>query len=83
VDSLAQLEEALTAGADIVLLDNFDDEATARACQINAGRALLEASGSITLERVRKLGEIGVDVISVGALTHSAPSVDIGLDWEE
>jgi nicotinate-nucleotide pyrophosphorylase (carboxylating) len=83
VDSLAQLEEALNAGADIVLLDNFDDEATARAVQLNRGRALLEASGSITLERVKKLGEIGVDVISVGALTHSAPSVDIGLDWEE
>jgi nicotinate-nucleotide pyrophosphorylase (carboxylating) len=83
VDSLDQLQEALTAGADIVLLDNFDDEATARAVQLNAGRALLEASGGITLERVRKLGELGIDVISVGALTHSAPSVDIGLDWEE
>ena len=83
VDSLDQLQEALTAGADIVLLDNFDDEATARAVQLNAGRALLEASGGITLERVRKLGELGIDVISVGALTHSAPSVDIGLDWED
>lgn len=82
VDSLAQLEEALAAGADIVLLDNFDDAAVAHAVAINAGRALLEASGGITLERVHALAKLGVDVISVGALTHSAPAVDIGLDWE-
>ncbi len=82
VDSLAQLEEALAAGADIVLLDNFDDLAVERAIAINHGRALLEVSGGITLERVAKLAALGVDVISVGALTHSAPAVDIGLDWE-
>lgn len=83
VDSLAQLEEALTAGADIVLLDNFDDAMVAQAITINRKRALLEASGGITLERVAKLSALGVDVISVGALTHSAPSADIGLDWDE
>jgi nicotinate-nucleotide pyrophosphorylase (carboxylating) len=83
VDSLAQLEEALAAAADIVLLDNFDDQAVAEAVRINQGKALLEASGGITLERVRELGRLGVDVISVGALTHSAPAADIGLDWEE
>jgi nicotinate-nucleotide pyrophosphorylase (carboxylating) len=83
VDSLAQLEEALAARADIVLLDNFDDVDVARAIEINQGRAILEASGGITLARVTKLAELGVDVISVGALTHSAPAVDIGLDWED
>lgn len=83
VDSLAQLEEALTAGADIVLLDNFGDAMVAQAITINRKRALLEASGGITIERVAKLSELGVDVISVGALTHSAPSADIGLDWDE
>ena len=82
VDSLAQLDEALTAGADIVLLDNFDDAMVERAVAVNQGRALLEASGGITLERVAHLAALGVDVISVGALTHSAPSADIGLDWE-
>jgi nicotinate-nucleotide pyrophosphorylase (carboxylating) len=83
VDSLTQLEEALAARADIVLLDNFDDTDVARAIEINQGRAILEASGGITLERITKLAQLGVDVISVGALTHSAPSVDIGLDWED
>jgi nicotinate-nucleotide pyrophosphorylase (carboxylating) len=83
VDSLAQFEEALAAQADIVLLDNFDDAQVAHAVAFNQGRALLEASGGITLERITKLAELGVDVISVGALTHSAPAVDIGLDWEE
>lgn len=82
VDSLEQLEEALTAGADIVLLDNFDDAMVERAIAITGRRALLEASGGITLDRVTRLGTLGVDVISVGALTHSAPAADIGLDWE-
>ena len=82
VDSLKQLDEALAAGADIVLLDNFDDAMVEQAIAINRGRALLEASGGITLERVTKLATLGVDVISVGALTHSAPAVDIGLDWD-
>jgi nicotinate-nucleotide pyrophosphorylase (carboxylating) len=82
VDSLEQLEEALGAGADIVLLDNFDDAMVERAIAINHGRAILEASGGITLSRVTRLAALGVDVISVGALTHSAPSADIGLDWE-
>ncbi len=83
VDSIEQLEEALLAGADIILLDNFDDALVAQAITINAGRAILEASGGITLDRIAKLSTLGVDVISVGALTHSAPSADIGLDWDE
>jgi nicotinate-nucleotide pyrophosphorylase (carboxylating) len=81
VDTMAQLQVALDAGADIIMLDNFDDEAVREAITVAAGRCLLEASGGITLERVRSLGTLGVDVISVGALTHSAPAVDLGLDW--
>ncbi|HEX3595275.1 MAG TPA: carboxylating nicotinate-nucleotide diphosphorylase [Polyangiaceae bacterium] len=80
VESLVELDEALAAGADIVLLDNFlpadIDAAVARA----SGRALVEVSGGITLERIAVLARAGIDVISVGALTHSAPAADIGLD---
>lgn len=85
VDGLAQLEEAIAAGADIVLLDNFSTEDCARAverCRNLAVRPLLEASGGITLERVTELAKVGVDIISVGALTHSAPAADIGLDFQ-
>lgn len=82
VDSLEQLEEALAARADVVLLDNMNDATTEEAVRRTQGRALLEASGGITLERITALGRIGVDAISVGALTHSAPAADIGLDFE-
>ena len=82
VDTLEQLEIALSAGADIVLLDNMSTATVAEAVKRTAGRALLEASGGITLARVRELAEAGVDVISVGALTHSVPAADIGLDFE-
>jgi nicotinate-nucleotide pyrophosphorylase (carboxylating) len=81
VDTHEQLEEALSAGADIVMLDNFDDEAIQRALATVGGRAIVEASGGITLARVAVLGALGVDIISVGALTHSAPASDLGLDW--
>lgn len=81
VDTHEQLEEALAAGADIIMLDNFDDEAVERALATVGNRAIVEASGGITLERVSVLGKLGVDVISVGALTHSAPACDLGLDW--
>lgn len=81
VDTFAQLEEAIDAGADVVLLDNFEDDAVERAIAFTAGRAILEASGRITLERIARLGALGVDVISSGALTHSARAVDLGLDW--
>jgi len=83
VDTEAQLHEALEAGADIILLDNFDDARVRGAIEVAAGRAILEASGGITLARVHSLGALGIDVISVGALTHSAPAVDLGLDWAE
>jgi nicotinate-nucleotide pyrophosphorylase (carboxylating) len=83
VDSLAQLDVALEARADIVMLDNFDDATVAIALERARGRAIIEVSGGITLERIKALGAMGVDVISVGALTHSAPAVDIGLDWSD
>lgn len=85
VDSLTQLEEALDAGADIVLLDNMNDDTVARAVSIVRARdprVLVEASGGITLERIGSLSRIGVDAISVGALTHSAKAADVGLDFE-
>lgn len=81
VDSMAQLEEALAAKADIVLLDNFDDDALSAAVALIAKRAIIEVSGGVTLERIAVIAAAGVDVISVGALTHSAPAVDLGLDW--
>jgi nicotinate-nucleotide pyrophosphorylase (carboxylating) len=84
VDTLAQLDQALGAGVDILLIDNFTmsdvHEAVARVSAARP-RPILEASGGITRERVRELAEAGVDVISVGALTHSAPAADIGLDF--
>jgi len=82
VESLEGLDEAIAAGADIVLLDNMDTITVKEAVARNKGRVLLEASGGITLERVRELADAGVDTISVGALTHSVPSADIGLDFE-
>lgn len=82
VADLAQLDLALAAKADIVLLDNFDDAAVAQAVQRIAGAALVEVSGGITLARVTALAKLGVDVISVGALTHSAPAADISLQFE-
>ena len=81
VDRREQLEEALAAGADVILLDNFDDDACRDAVELTAGRAILEASGNVTLERIGRLAATGVDVISSGALTHSVRSVDLGLDW--
>ncbi|THD50802.1 carboxylating nicotinate-nucleotide diphosphorylase [Phenylobacterium sp.] len=80
VDGLGQLEEALKYGPDVVMLDNFALHELAEAVRRTAGRAVLEASGGVTLETVREIAETGVDVISVGALTHSASVLDIGLD---
>ena len=79
-DTLAQVEEALAAGADIVMLDNMETRDIRAGVEMAAGRALTEASGSMTLERVREVALTGVDFISVGRLTHAAGSVDIGLD---
>jgi nicotinate-nucleotide pyrophosphorylase (carboxylating) len=80
VDTLAQLDEALPYGPDVVLLDNFSLADLRTAVARAKGRAVLEASGGVTLETVRAIAETGVDVISSGALTHSAPSLDVGLD---
>jgi len=82
VESLEQLDEALAAGAEIVLLDNFEPDALQAAVERARGRALVEVSGGLTLDRVKQLGALGVDVASVGALTHSAPAADISLDIE-
>ncbi len=81
VDDIEQLEEALDAGAEIVLLDNFPDAVLREMVELVDGRALVEVSGGVKLERVAGIAAAGVDVISVGALTHSAPSADLGLDW--
>lgn len=80
VDTLDQLREALDAGAEVVLLDNMSPGTLREAVKINAGRAVLEASGGITLETVRSKAETGVDYISVGWITHSARCLDLGLD---
>jgi nicotinate-nucleotide pyrophosphorylase (carboxylating) len=80
VDTLEQLDAALAARAEIILLDNFDSASLAEAVKRAQGRAILEVSGGITVSRVAELGKLGIDVASVGALTHSAPAADIGLD---
>ena len=82
VDSIDQLVVALDAGADIVLLDNMNTETVRQAVALTRGRAIVEASGGVTLARIAELAEAGVDVISSGALTHSAPAADIGLDFD-
>jgi nicotinate-nucleotide pyrophosphorylase (carboxylating) len=76
------VQQALEAGADIILLDNMDLEALRTAVHWISGKAKTEASGGVNLEMVRGIAETGVDFISVGALTHSARSVDIALDFD-
>ncbi|MFD7510617.1 carboxylating nicotinate-nucleotide diphosphorylase [Streptomyces sp. NPDC059853] len=80
VDRLDQLAEVLAEGAELILLDNFTPEETARAVELTAGRAALESSGRLTLENAPAYAATGVDYLAVGALTHSAPILDIGLD---
>jgi nicotinate-nucleotide pyrophosphorylase (carboxylating) len=82
VTTLAEVAEAVAAGADVILLDNMNVAQLKQAVDLVAGRALLEASGGVRLETVRTIAETGVDLISVGALTHSAPSLDISLDFD-
>jgi nicotinate-nucleotide pyrophosphorylase (carboxylating) len=81
VDALAQLEEALALGVDTILLDNMSLDDLCRAVALAKGKAVLEASGNVTLAGVRAIAETGVDYISSGAITHSAPNLDIGLDF--
>lgn len=82
VTSLAELEEALAAGARIILLDNMDNDTLRQAVAINAGRARLEASGRVHLDRVHSIGETGVDYISTSQITMAAKPLDLGLDVE-
>jgi nicotinate-nucleotide pyrophosphorylase (carboxylating) len=81
-DRIEQVRAALAAGADIILLDNMRPDEMARCVELVAGRAITEASGGVRLETVREIAQAGVDWISVGALTHSAPALDLGLDFE-
>ncbi len=82
-DTLEQAEQAATARADIILLDNMTPEKLREAVQLVDGRSKLEASGSITLTNIRAVAETGVDFISIGALTHSSTAADIALDFKE
>ncbi len=81
VDNLDQLQEALSLGVDTILLDNMSPDDLRRAVALTNGRAVLEASGNITLATVRAAAETGVDYISSGAITHSAPNLDVALDF--
>lgn len=79
VETLEQLDEAVAAEADIIMLDNMDNETMREAVKRVAGRAKTECSGNVTKERLHEIAEIGVDYVSVGALTHSAPIMDVSL----
>lgn len=81
IKELEQLDEALEAGADVIMLDNMDLETMREAVKRTAGRALLEASGGVTVDRLADIAATGVDFISMGALTHSASAADISLNW--
>ena len=80
-DTLEQVDECLTCGVDIIMLDNMTPEMMSRAVQRIGGKALVEASGGVNLDTIEAIAITGVDIISIGALTHSAPSCDIGMDW--
>jgi len=77
--TLSEVEEAVGAGADIIMLDNMDNETMARAVEIVDGKALLEASGNLTKERIKSVAELGIDILSIGALTHSVTAFDISM----
>ena len=79
VADLTELEEALSLGVEVIMLDNMSNEDMSKAVEITAGRALLEASGNVTAENIRSIAETGVDIISLGALTHSVKAFDISM----
>lgn len=81
--SLEELEEALAVKADIIMLDNMDCDTMKKAVEITAGRAKLEASGNVTLDNIRDVALTGVDIISLGALTHSVTAFDISMKWKK
>ncbi|MDH3359468.1 MAG: carboxylating nicotinate-nucleotide diphosphorylase, partial [Desulfobulbaceae bacterium] len=78
-ENITQVEECLACGVDIIMLDNMNPEQLREAVKIAKGKALLEASGGVNLDNVRQIAETGIDIISIGALTHSAPAVDISM----
>jgi len=80
-DLLSQVEECLSCGVDIIMLDNMSLAAMTEAVTLIDGKALVEASGGVTLDKLREIAKTGVDIISSGALTHSATACDIGMDW--
>ena len=82
-DTLDQVRQSIEAGADSVLLDNMPPSVLVEAVAIVAGRIKTEASGGVTLKTIRAIAETGVDYISVGRITQSAPAIDIGLDWDQ
>ena len=82
MENLAQLEQAIAAGATMILLDNMDLDQTRQAVKLGAGRAKLEASGGITLETVRAVAETGVDRISIGSLTKDIKAVDLSMRFD-
>lgn len=79
--SFAELEEALACGADVIMLDNMSCADMKKAVELTNGRAKLEASGNVTLDNIREVAETGVDIISLGALTHSVTAFDISMKW--
>jgi nicotinate-nucleotide pyrophosphorylase (carboxylating) len=83
VENLDQFEEAMSAGAEVILLDNMDTKTMAKAVSMKRGDVILEASGNITLERLKEIAATGVDIISSGALTHSVKALDISLDLHQ
>ena len=81
--NLDEVQEALDAGADIIMLDNMDCETMRKAVEMTGGKALLEASGGITSDTLRSVAETGVDIISIGALTHSVKALDISMKFDQ
>ena len=80
-ETLEQVQECLASSVDIIMLDNMDPQMMKKAVEMIDGRAIVEASGGVNLDSVSAIAATGVDIISVGALTHSAPACDIGMDW--
>ena len=81
--TLDEVKEALSAGADIIMLDNMDNDTMKQAVELVDGKALLEASGNLTKERIKSVAELGVDILSIGALTHSVTAFDISMKMKK
>ena len=81
--NLDEVQEAVDCGVNVIMLDNMDCPTMAQAVKLVNGRAKLEASGNVTLENIREVAETGVDIISLGALTHSVKAFDISMKWKK